>query len=76
MNFVSNPQAFFSLGEHTLAFTVLRGRGQQTGAVVTIPAAKVAKWRDGLCVYFGGTPTGRTRSDLGVSEGELEPIDP
>jgi SnoaL-like protein len=71
------PQAFFVLGEHTLAFTLVRGRGRQSGAEVTIPAAQVARWRDGLCVHFKAYAHREDAlSDLGVSEGELEPIDP
>ena len=75
--FLIEPQAFFGLGEHTLAFTVLHARGRQSGAEVTIPAAQVARWRDGLCVHFKAYAHREDAlNDLGVSEDELEPIDP
>jgi SnoaL-like domain len=71
------PQAFFDLGEQTLAFTVVRGRGSQSRAEVTIPAAQVARWRAGLCVQFKAYAHREDAlSDLGVSEDELERIDP
>jgi ketosteroid isomerase-like protein len=70
------PQAFFDLGEHTLAFTVVHGRGRQSGAGVTIPAAQVARWRHGLCVHFKAYAHREDAlRDLGVSEDELEPIE-
>src|SRR3979411_181432 len=50
--FLIEPQAFFGLGERSLACTVWPARGRQSGAEVTIPAAQVARWRDGLCVHF------------------------
>jgi ketosteroid isomerase-like protein len=71
------PEAYFDLGEHTLAFQVLHGRGRQSGAEVTMPIAQVARWRDGLLVYVKGYAHREDAlSDLGVSEGELEPIYP
>jgi hypothetical protein len=71
------PEAFFELGEYTITFHVLEGRGQRSGADVTTPAAHLCKWRDGLIVYFKGYVR-RTDvfSDLGVSEDALEPIAP
>jgi hypothetical protein len=42
----------FDLGERTLAFYVLRGRGQQSRAEVSILATVVARWRAGLCIYW------------------------
>jgi hypothetical protein len=42
-----------------------------------MPTAQVAKWRDGLCVYFKGyTDREDALRDLGVSEDALEPITP
>jgi ketosteroid isomerase-like protein len=41
------PEAYFDLGEQTLLFYLLRGRGQQSGAEVAMPGAQVCKWRDG-----------------------------
>ena len=73
----ADPEAFFDLGEQTLAFSVLRGRGRQSGADVAMPVAQVVTWRDGRVVYF------KTYSDrhdahreLGVSEAQLEAIAP
>jgi ketosteroid isomerase-like protein len=71
------PEAFFDLGEYTLAFNVLRGRGRQSGAEVAMPVALVARWRDGLMVYFKGYAHREDAlSDLGVSKEALEPIAP
>jgi ketosteroid isomerase-like protein len=71
------PEAYFDLGEHTLAFNVAQGRGSHSGAEVTMPYAAVTRWRDGLMVYIKGyADREEALSDLGVSEGELEPIDP
>jgi ketosteroid isomerase-like protein len=69
--------AYFDLGERTLAFHVLHGRGRASGADVALPIAQVSHWRDGLMIFFKGYPR---REDalraLGVSEDELEPIAP
>jgi ketosteroid isomerase-like protein len=71
------PDAYFDLGEHTLAFSVLHGRGQHSGAEVVMPAAHVFRWRDGLIAYFRAyARREEALRDLGVSEDELEPIDP
>ena len=71
------PEAFFDFGEHTLVFVVLRGRGGQSGVEVAMPAAGVARWRDGLCVsHKGYAHKGDALGDLGVSEEALEPIAP
>jgi hypothetical protein len=71
------PEAYFDLGEHTLVFQVARGRGRQSGAEVAMPYAEVARWRDGLCVYFKGYANREDAlRDLGVSKDVLEPISP
>ena len=73
----AQPEAFFELGEHTLAFYVQHVRGRQSGAQVAMPAAQVARWRDGLCVYFKVYARREDAlRDLGVSEDALEPIAP
>jgi ketosteroid isomerase-like protein len=73
----AEPECFFDLGEHTVSFHVLHGRGQQSGADVATPAAHVCRWRDGLIVYFNGyVHKEDVFRDLGVSEDALEPIDP
>jgi ketosteroid isomerase-like protein len=71
------PEAYFDLGEPTLTFYVLHGRGKQSGAEVALAAAGVSRWRDGLLVYWK-TYLQREGAlkDLGVSEDALKPIDP
>ena len=71
------PEAFFDLGEQTMAFSVMRARGRQSGAEVVMPAAQVARWRDGRCVYFKAYADRHDAlRELGVSEVELEAIAP
>jgi hypothetical protein len=71
------PEVYFDLGEQTLAFHVMHGRGRQSGAEVAMPIATVYRWRDGLLVYWKGYVQREDAvSDLGVSEDELEPIEP
>jgi hypothetical protein len=71
------PDAYFDLGEYTITFHVLHGRGRHSGADVAMPAAHLCRWRDGLIVYFKGYAHREDAlSDLGVSEDALEPIDP
>ena len=47
-------EVFFDLGDYTITFHVLEGRGQQSGADVATPAAHLCRWRNGLIVYFKG----------------------
>jgi hypothetical protein len=70
-------EAFFDLGEHTLLFYAIHGRGQQSGAEVAMPGAQVCSWREDLMVY-GKAYIHRedALTDLGVSEDALEPIVP
>jgi ketosteroid isomerase-like protein len=71
------PEAYFDLGEHALAFSVSRGRGRHSGAEVAMPVASVSRWRDGRMVYLKGyAHREEALRDLGVSAGELEPIEP
>ena len=71
------PEAFFDLGENTLVFSVLHGRGRQTGVDVPMPNAQVARLRDGLIVYLKVyIHREDALSDLGVSADALEPIPP
>jgi hypothetical protein len=70
-------EAYFDLGEHTLAFYVLHGRGKHSGVEVGMPVALAVRWRDGLVVYMKAYAHREDAlSDLGVSEDELEPITP
>ena len=73
----SEPEAYFDLGEHTLTFTVLHGRGRESGAEVVLPIAVVSRLRDGLFVYYKAyIHREDALRDLGVSEDALEPIAP
>jgi hypothetical protein len=73
----AEPEAFFDLGEHTLVFVVMRGRGRHSRVEVAMSNAAVARWRDGLIVYWKAyVQREDALSDLGVSEDELEPIAP
>jgi ketosteroid isomerase-like protein len=73
----AEPEAYFDLGQHTLAVYVLRGRGQQSGAEVAMPFAQVIRWRDGLMLHFKAYPRREDAlRDLGMSEESLEPIAP
>jgi ketosteroid isomerase-like protein len=71
------PEAYFDLGDQTLAFYLARGRGTQSGLEIGAPHAHVCRWSDGLCVYYKGYPDKRDALvDLGLSEDALEPIAP
>ena len=71
------PEAFFDLGEQTVVWQVLHGRGRQSGADVALPTAAVSKWRDGLVVSFKAYARREDAlTDLGLSEDALEPIAP
>jgi len=64
-------------GEHTLLFVVVQGQGRHSGLEVVMASAHVARWRDGLLVYFKAYAHREDAlNDLGVSEEALEPIDP
>ena len=71
------PEAYFDLGEHTILFYVMRGRGEHSGAEVAMQATAAVGWSDGLMtcstVYLDRAHALR---DLGVTEDELEPIAP
>jgi hypothetical protein len=73
----AEPEAYFDLGEETLVFYVLRGRGRQSGVDVAMPFAQACRWRDGVCIY-SKIYAGREDAlrDLGASEDALEPISP
>lgn len=75
-DFRIDVEAYFDVGEHSLAFYVLRGRGKQSGAQVAMPGAAVARWDAGRAVYWRNCTREDALSELGVSEHELERIDP
>ena len=71
------PEAYFDLGDRTLVFALLHGRGQGSGAEVAIAGAQVARWRDGRMVYVKAYANkDDALGDLGISEDALEPIAP
>jgi ketosteroid isomerase-like protein len=71
------PEAYFDLGEHTLAFNILLGRGRHSGADVAMPYAQVVRWRDGLIIYFEAyVHREDALTDLGVVEDALVRIAP
>ena len=71
------PEAYFDLGEQTLAFNLLKGRGRHSGVDVEMAYAQLVKWRGGLMAYFRAYAQREDAlNDLGVSEGALEPIAP
>jgi ketosteroid isomerase-like protein len=71
------PELYFDLGEQTLSYHVVHGRGKHSRAVVEMPMVAVFGWRDGLLVYFKGyTDREGALRELGVSEDELDPIEP
>jgi ketosteroid isomerase-like protein len=73
----SELEALFDLGEDMLVFTVLQGRGRQSGVEVELPAAMIVRSRDGRLVYFKGYGHREDAlKDLDVSEDALEPITP
>ena len=71
------PEAFFDLGQDTLMFYAVHGRGRQSGAEVAMPGAQVCRWRECVMVY-GKAYFHRDDAlrDLGISEDALEPIAP
>jgi hypothetical protein len=73
----SDLETLFEVGENMLVFTVLQGRGQQSGAEVALPAAMVVQVRDGLLASFKGySHREDALKDLNVAVEGLEPIAP
>jgi hypothetical protein len=72
------PEEYFDLGEYTLAFHVLRGRGKASGVEVALPIAQVVRWReDGLADYFNSYARREDAlADLGLVSKTLKPISP
>ncbi len=67
-------EAYFDLGEHTITFHVLHGRGRQSDAEVAMPAAHLCRWRDGQIIFFKGYSRREDAlRDLGISDDELGP---
>jgi ketosteroid isomerase-like protein len=73
----AEPQTYFDLGGQTLVFLMFHGRGRHSGADVAMPVAQAIGWRNGLAVYSKlYADRADALRDLGVSEDELEPIEP
>lgn len=73
----SELETLFDVGENMLVFTVLHGRGQQSGVEVELPAAMVVRLRDGLLVSLRGySHREDALDDLNVTVDGLEPIAP
>jgi hypothetical protein len=71
------PEAYFDLGEHTVTFHLLHGRGRHSGADITERFAHVHRWANGLTVWFKAYAHQEDAlSDLGVSQDAVERIDP
>ncbi len=71
------PEAYFDLGESTLAFHVLHGRGRGSGAEVEMASALVARYRADLLVYIRAYAHREDAvAELGVSAEALEQIEP
>jgi ketosteroid isomerase-like protein len=70
-------EAYFDLGEETLAFTVWHARGRRSGAEVALQGALMFRWRDGRAAYGKGyVDRDQALAELGITEDELEPIAP
>jgi ketosteroid isomerase-like protein len=70
-------ETYFDLGEHTLTFVVVHGRGIGSELEVAMAAAHVMRWRDGRIVYFRAYRQREDAlSDLDLTPDELEPIKP
>jgi ketosteroid isomerase-like protein len=75
--FRAEPEAYFDMGEHTLAFYVAHFHGRRSGVEVGGPGAALLRWRDGLCVCMRGyLHREDALRDLGISEDALKPIAP
>ena len=72
-----DPEAYFDLGECTAGFFVLRARGAQSDAHVTMHSASVVRWRDGLAVYTKVfADWAEALAELGISSDAIEEISP
>lgn len=63
----------FDLGEETLTFYVVHGRGSHSGVQVAMPGALLTGWRDGRIAYWRSYAHREDAlRELGISEDELE----
>lgn len=71
------PHEYFDLGERTLLVHVVHGRGRHSSMDVAMPVAHVFTWHGGLFVHWKSYMHREDAlRELGVSEQELEPIEP
>src|SRR5438128_2704187 len=71
------PERYFDLGAHSLAYHVFHAHGSHSGVQVGMPLTQVGRWSDGLCVYLKSyADRNEALAELGVSEDELKPIEP
>jgi uncharacterized protein len=71
------PEAYYDLGEQTITFHLLHGRGRQSGAHIAERFAHLHRWRDGRIVHFQGfSRREEVLTELGLTEEALEPIAP
>jgi ketosteroid isomerase-like protein len=67
-------EAIYEVDSDVLLFTVLHGRGRQSGSEAALPGALVMRAREGLVVYFKAFGHREDAlAELGVSEDELGP---
>ena len=72
-----DAEAYLDLGEHTLGFFMLHGRGRHSGAEAAMPMAHAVRWRDRLLVWAKSyTKREDALNELGTSAGKLSRIDP
>lgn len=70
-------EAYFDLGDQTLALTVWLARGRRSGAEVALQGALMFRWRDGRAVYGKGyVDRHQAVAELGITKDELESIVP
>jgi hypothetical protein len=71
------PERYFVCGEALLMFWTVHGRGSHSGADVAMPGALVTKWRGERMIYWRSYAQREDAlHDLGVTEADLEPVDP
>jgi hypothetical protein len=71
------PSDYFALGEYTVTFHLLHGRGQHSGAAVAEPFAHLHRWRQGLTIYFKAYADQQAAfSDFGVLRDEWRRVEP
>jgi hypothetical protein len=71
------PERHFDLGEQTLTFYIVHGRGSHSGAEVAMPGALLTRWREGRIAYWKSFAHREDAlRELGVTVDELTPVAP